>query len=99
MTKEQIDEFLRELRANGRADLEEVDLTEVYCAAEFVAYRNGRRVRIRIEDHGPDCHPAPRYRCRAETGDGRVATGNGGPKAEWTISEVHWETLDEPAVE
>ena len=31
MTEERIDEFHRELRANGRADLEEVDLTEVYC--------------------------------------------------------------------
>ena len=53
MTEEQIDEFHRELRANGRADLEEVDLTEVYSAAEFEAYRNGRGSAFELRIMGP----------------------------------------------
>ena len=59
MTREQIDKILQELRTSERAGLEEVDPTEVYCAAEFEAHRNGISVTVRIEDMGPIATPRP----------------------------------------
>ena len=96
MTREQIDEILQELRTCERAGLEEVDRTEVYCAVEFEAYRNGIPVTVRIEDHGPDSYPAPRYRCHVKTDEGAVAKSNGDETPELAILTTHWEDLDDP---
>ena len=101
MTKAQADEVLETLRSVEEAGLEEVDLTEVYCVAEFEAYRNDKKVTIWIEDHGPDCHPAPRFRIHARTDDDCVAVGNGGdtPKAAVSSTYLHWHKLGGPPIE
>lgn len=78
---------------------EATGLSRVRHVTMFEARRGEKLVTIKVVDRGGDSDPLPRFYCRAETEDGRVAVGNGGPTPEWAIEETHWDDLDEPPVD